>query len=302
MLKNICFWIVVCAIQLPLQAQVKPKASESPPLWIQGAHAVSLKIEPGKELDAQGSVDLEKQKDRLLLKLKDQAQVTVKTPSRSIHVVLQSLNNLEIKDLKKSNITVSVKKGQILLKNNQGDLQVHLDEGRLETKAHKGNVEVHSYLAPVFIEGLKGTLKISSLRAPLNIFQSQGQFNIQIFSGLVKLEKLSGDLTFHAEKSKVQLKSYKGNIQGYSGQGEVSGSLTPDKVKIETQFSPIRLYFANSKARVEAQSWEGKVFAPKNFYKDRAGGVYKASGSIRHRGDTPGNVQLTSRFGKISIL
>ena len=302
MLKNICFWIVVCAIQLPLQAQVKSEGSENPPLWIQGIHAVSLKIEAGKELKTQGSADKEKHKDRVVLVLKDQAQVTVKTPPRSIHVVLQSLENLEIKGLKKSNIKVSVKKGQILLKNNQGDLQVHLDEGRLETKSHKGDVEVHSYLAPVFIEDLKGSLKISSLRAPLNIFKSQGRFNIQSFSGLVKLEKLSGDLTFHAEKSKIQFKSYKGSVQGYSGQGEVSGSLTPDKVKIETKFSPIRLYFANSKARVEAQSWEGKVLAPKNFYKDRAGGVYKASGSIRHRGDTPGNVQLKSQFGKISIL
>lgn len=300
MLKKICFCILF-AFQFLSQAEAK-KETEHPPLRIQGAHAVSLKIEPGKELKTTGPADVEKQKDHQLLRLKDQAEVTVKTPSRALSIVLESLENLEIKGFQKTNIKVSLKKGQVVLKNNQGDLQVHLDEGRLEVKSHKGGVEVHSYLAPVFFENLKGSLKISSLRAPLSIFQSQGRFDIQSFDGLIKLEKLNGDLSFHSEKSKIQFKSYKGNIQGYSGRGEISGSLTPDQVKIETQFSPIRLYFANSKARVEAQSWEGKVLAPKNFYRDRAGGVYKASGSIRHRGDAPGYVQLKSRFGKISIL
>ena len=290
------------AFQFLLQAEVKKESGAQPPLRIQGAHAVSLKIEPGKKLETTGSTNMEKQKDHQLLILKDQAEVTVKTPSRAVSIVLESLENLEIKGFKKTNIKVSLKKGQVLLKSNQGNLQVHLDEGRLEVKSHKGSVEVHSYLAPVFFENLKGSLKISSLRAPLHIFQSQGNFDIQSFDGLIKLEKLSGNLKFHSEKSKIQFKSYKGSIQGYSGRGEISGSLTPDQVKIETQFSPIRLYFSNSKARVEAQSWEGKVFAPKNFYKDRAGGVYKASGSIRQRGDTPGYVQLKSRFGKISIL
>lgn len=300
MLKKICF-CVLFAFQFLLQAEVKT-SDEHPSLRIQGAHAVSLKIEPGKELKTTGSVDVEKQKDHRLLRLKDQAEVTVKTPSRSLSVVLESLENVEIKGFKKINIKISLKKGQVALKNNKGNLQVHLDEGRLEVKSHEGDAEVHSYLAPVFFENLKGSLKISSLRASLSVFQSQGRFDIQNFSGLIKLEKLNGDLSFHSEKSKIQFKSYKGNVQGYSGRGEISGSITPDQVKIESQFSPIRLYFANSKARVEAQSWEGKVFAPKNFYKDRAGGVYKASGSIRHRGDAPGYVQLKSQFGKISIL
>jgi len=295
LLRNICFFILFF-IHFLLQAE------EIQPLWIQGAHAVSLKIEPGKELKITGSAEMDKNKDHHLLSLKDSSEVTVKTPARSISVVLESLDSLEIKGFQQSNIKVSFKKGQALLKNNKGDFQVHLDEGRMELKSHQGSVEVHSYLAPVFIEGLKGSLKISSLRAPLHIFKSQGDFGIQSFAGLIKLDKISGNLSFRSEASKIQLKSYKGDIQGYSGRGEVSGSLTPGQVKIETQFAPIRLYFANSKARVEAQSWEGKVYAPKNFYKDRAGGVYKASGSIRQRGDIPGYVQLKSQFGKISIL
>ena len=302
-----CILFCFCAFSYLSEAKeqsVKTKPQDKPTktLRIQGAHAISLKIEPGKKLKTTGSVDIDKQRDHFLLVLGDQAEVTVKTPFPSISIVLQSLENLEIKNLKQANIKVSIKKAKLLVKNNQGDLQVHLDEGRLEAKSHKGNVEVHSYLAPVFFEHLKGSLKIASLRAPLNIFQSQGRFDIQSFSGVIKLEKLSGHLTFHAEKSKIRFKSYKGSVQGYSGQGEVSGSLTPDQVKIESQWSPIHLYFSNSKARVEAQSWEGKVLAPKNFYKDRAGGVYKASGSIRHRGDVPGYVQLKSRYGKISIL
>lgn len=280
---------------------MKTTASEQPPLWIRGV-VVNLKIEPGKELETTGSAEVDKKKDHHLLVLKDSSEVIVKTPARSMSIVLESLDSLEIKGFQKANIKVSLKKGQVLLKNNKGDLQVHLDEGRLELKSHQGSVEVHSYLAPVFLENLKGSLKISSLRAPLSIFQSQGKFNIQSFAGLIKLEKLSGDLSFHSEASKIQFKSYKGNIQGYSRRGEISGSVTPDQVKIETELSPIRLYFANSKARIEAQSWEGKVFAPKNFYKDRAGGVYKASGSIRQRGTIPGYVQLKSRSGRISIL
>ncbi len=295
MLKSLCL-CVVCFLPPLLKAQ------EASPLWVQGGSAVSLKIEPGKKIDIQGSVDKDERKNGIFLKLKDQAQAVVKTPPRPIHIILQSLNSLEIKNMKKSSVAVSLKTAQILLKNNQGDLKVHLDEGRLDIQSHKGSVEVHSYTAPVFLDNIQGSLKVSALRAPLSISKSQGRFNIQSFSGLVKLDKLSGRLVFHSEKSEIKLKSYKGSIQGYSGQGEVSGSLTPDQVAIETKFSPIRLYFANSKARIEAQSWEGRVLAPKNFYKDRAGGVYKASGSIRQRGDTPGYVQLKSRFGDISIL
>lgn len=286
----------------PLKGVQKKEKSQEKPVRIQGVHAGSIKIEPGKKLETTGEVDIKKQKDHVLLVLEDQTSAVIKTPSSGLSIVLQSLENLEIKNFKKTNIKVSVKKAQILSKNNQGDLQIHLDEGRLEVQSHKGRMDVHSYQAPVFIENLKGSLKISALRAPLNLFKSEGRFDIQSFSGLIKLEKLSGHLAFHSEKSKVRFKSYKGSVQGYSGQGEVSGSMTPDQVSIESRFSPIHLYFANSKARVEAQSWEGKVLAPKTFYKDRAGGVYKASGSIRQRGDVPGNVHLKSRYGKISIL
>ena len=280
----------------------KVQKKEEKPLRIQGVHAKSLKIEPGKKLEITGSVEVEKEKDHLLLIMEDQAEAVVRTPSPSLSIVLQSLENLEIKKFKKANIKISLKQAKILSKNNEGDMQVHLDEGRLEVQSHKGNVNVHSYLAPVFLENLQGSLKISSLRSSLNIVQSQGKFDIQSFSGPIKLDKLKGHLTFHSEKSKIHFKSYKGSVQGYSRQGGISGSMTPDQVKIESWLSPIHLYFANSKARVEAQSWEGKVLAPKNFYKDRAGGVYKAFGSIRHRGDVPGDVHLKSQYGKISIL
>ena len=302
---------MLCSMGHLSEAKTKTKVQGKPlkevqkkekPLRIQGTHAKSLKIEPGKKLEITGSIEIEKEKDRLLLILEDQASAVVKTPSRSLSIVLQSLENLEIKKFKKANIKISLKQAKVLSKNNQGDMQVHLDEGRLEVQSHKGNINVHSYLAPVFLENLQGSLKISALRSPLNIFRSQGRFDIQSFSGPIKLEKLKGHLTFHSEKSKIQFKSYKGSVQGYSRQGGISGSMTPDQVKIESWLSPIHLYFANSKARVEAQSWEGRVLAPKNFYKDRAGGVYKAFGSLRDRGDAPGYVQLKSQYGKISIL
>ena len=310
-IQRAVLFILLCSINHLSEAKTqgktlkdvqKKEASQGKPLRIQGVHAKSLKIEPSKKLKITGAIETEKEKDHLLLILEDQAQAVVKTPAQSLSIVLQSLENLEIKDFKKANIKISLKQAKVLSQNNQGDMQIHLDEGRLEIQSHKGSINMHSYLAPVFLENLKGSLKISALRSPLNISRSQGTFDIQSFSGPIQLEKLKGHLTFHAEKSKIQFKSYKGSIQGYSRQGGISGSMTPDQVKIESWLSPIHLYFANSKARIEAQSWEGKVLAPKNFYKDRAGGVYKAFGSIRHRGDVPGNVHLKSRYGKISIL
>lgn len=308
-IQRLVLFILLCSINGLPKAETQEgkdkhsfEKSREKPLRIQGGHGKSLKIEPGKKLEITGSIDTEKKRDRLLLVLEDQASAVVKTPAQSLSIVLQSLENLEIKDFKKTNIKISLKQAEVLSKNNQGNMQIHLDEGRLEVKSHKGNINVHSYLAPVFLENLKGSLKVSVLRSPLSIFQSQGRFDIQSFSGSIKLEKLKGYLVFHSEKSKIQFKSYKGSVQGYSRQGGISGSMTPDQVKIESWLSPIHLYFANSKARVEAQSWEGKVLAPKNFYKDRAGGVYKAFGSIRDRGDTPGYVQLKSQYGKISIL
>ena len=275
--------------------------AEEGPLYITGEDISKLSVSSGKKLKWEGSAVRKSQKKGVVLKLKD-PEVKIYTPSKKIYIVLDSVDQIEMRGLKKVQVVLSLRKAQVSVRESEGKFQVSLDEGRIYFEKNKGKAEIHSYLAPIHIVEHEGPLRVRSYSSSVRIEKSQGAFNVQSFSSPLYFVQVQGDLNFDSEKSNVQFKRYKGNVKGYTNKGKVSGSFTPDRVQIETGSGAIHLYFAGSKARVEAQSWEGRVLAPGYFYKDRAGGVYKAYGSIRGRGSAEGYAYLKSRSGKISIL
>ena len=296
---GICFFLFS---PLAFSLQKKEDLKAAKPLWIQGDVAEKISLQSHSSFQTKGELQKKDQDHRTNLKLKNSESFVIQTPPRNVVLVLNSVKNIEVKGFKEIDLVISLKKGSVLIKNNQGKFQVSLDHGTLNVKNSSGVLETQSYSAPIFVSQFKGSLKIRSHLAAVQLDQSQGSFDLQSFKGSWKLKKSEGDLKFKTMHSPVAFQSYKGSVSGYSGQGNVSGSMIPKKVNIETKSSAIRLYFAKSKARVEAQSWEGKVYAPKNFYKDRAGGVYKAYGFIKDRGENSGSVFLKSHSGPISIL
>ena len=270
---------------------------------IQGKHLSSIDIQPAKEWDISGDIERKsRHKNQKLFLLKNKSAVRIQTPPQIILVVAESVDKITVKNLKNTTLHISVKTGSISITNSRGSFQVSVDNGQIDLTNNKGKLEVHSYAAPVTISQFDGSAVVRSYSGVVKVENSNGKWDVKSFSSSLSFFNTNGSLQFGGEKSDVKLKSHKGDVSGYSHKGSVTGSFTPSQVKIETVSGDIRLYFKSSKARVEAHSWEGKVLAPKYFYKDRAGGVYKAYGSIKDRGDHPGQVSLKSKTGKISIL
>ena len=282
-------------------AAVKKKPALKP-LYILGKSAKDILIEHSKSFLAEGQRQKKEEKTRLVITAEEDKKIVVKTPPRKIHVILPSFEKIVLKGLKKADVFLSAQKGEVSIEQSRGAFRVSLEEGLLKIKNSSGSIEARLYSAESSLSGFKGSVFIYSHLSGVALKESEGKFKILSYASPVYLEKLKGSLDFNVEKSDIRLKLFEGDVKGYSSQGSVTGSLTPKKVKIETGSGLIRLYFQASKARVEAQSWEGKVYAPRNFYKDRAGGVYKAKGSIKDRGPAAGQVSLKSQSGKIYIL
>ena len=275
--------------------------AQEKPLYITGKNVSNIFLKSSKKLKWEGKAVHKKEKDTESLTLKD-SSATIYTPPRDLYIILDSADTVSVDSLKKVNLVVSLRKARVQVRGSSGVFKISLDEGRLDFNKNKGKAEIHSYLAPLYLSAFNGNVQIRAYSQRVQVDQSQGVFNIQSFSSPLVLSQSQGDLQFRCERSNVQFKKYKGSITGYTKKGKVSGSVTPKKAEIETGSGPIHLYFASSKARVEAQSWEGRVTAPHYFYKDRAGGVYKAYGSIKNRGEVDGRVYLKSHSGKISIF
>ena len=309
------FYLVLCFCFSPLtveaslnsSSKTKPSAvKEKPallkPLYILGQSAQDILIEHSKSFLVTGDVRQKEERARLTLTVKEGEKIVIKTPPRKIHIILPSLKKAVLKGLKKADVFLSAKKAQVWIEQSQGVFRVSLEEGALGLKNNSGSIEARLYSAEASLSEFQGSVFIYSHLGRVTLKESEGKFKILSYASPVYLEKLKGSLDFKVEKSDIRLKLFEGDVEGYSNQGAVTGSLTPRQGKIETGSGLIRLYFQASRARVSAQSWEGRVYAPRNFYKDRAGGVYKAKGSIKDRGQAGGQVSLKSQSGKIYIL
>lgn len=279
-----------------------PFFSFGKPLFILGNEVQEVIIRHSDQFELNKESKRKENKDRIDVRAEKGSLIQVGWPSGKIHIVLQRVQKIKIENLKDVDLSISVKKGSVFIDKSKGNFKITVDKGQVHFKNSSGDFLSHLYSASLFVSKFNGSLKVLSYSSPVSIEHSNGQFNIQSYSSALNLDHLKGRLQFRVEKSLVHLKLFKGDVYGYSDTGMVKGSFTPGDVEIETGSGMIRLYFQSSHARVRAQSWEGKVYAPKNFYKDRAGGIYKARGVIKGRGDVLGRVSLKSQSGKIYIL
>ena len=276
-------------------------ADKEKTLVIEGENHSRISLHSSEELKGDGADRFEKN-GKLHLKLKADS-VNVYLPQfKNVNLVVKKVQKIEIHGFEEININLSAQNSNVSIQKSNGSFKISLDEGQLNISQSQGSVEFKSYLASVNVSEFKGQMKGISFSGSVLIQKSNGEFDIETFSESLSVERSSGQLNFSSQKSNVRLRQYVGSIKGYTKSGSVKGSLSPTQAEIETGSGEIHLYFSNSRARVEAQSWRGRVLAPAHFYKDRAGGVYKAFGSIKDRGDRRGNVYLKSYSGKISVL
>ena len=275
--------------------------SKSPEvLFIKAKDAKEIVVEFDSEnFEVKGDYKEERARGGIALIVKDQLQV--KTSSKKIYFILDQVSNVHIKDMKDSHINLSIKKGDVLIENNQGFFSININKGNLEMNNNSGQLQAQIYSAKTKIDQFEGTARIVSYKKPMLIKNTKGSLEVNSFEGSVEIVKSEGSLRYHIGRSNIRIRSYKGSIKGVAKKGSIRGSLKPRKVQIQSESGDINLYFQNAKARVEAQSWEGKIYSPKSFYKDRSGGVSQSSGFITGKGDKTGIVSLKSRSGNIYI-
>ena len=272
------------------------------PVFIVGEKAESISLYPSEKLKISQGLYKEEKTDRTLIQIKKKSHLKIGVPAEKIHVVLQTAGKISVQGLKKADLSISIQKGSVEVQKSSGRFTVSVDQGRVDFQESGGRLLARLYSAPLSVSKFNGKMDILSYSSPVSIQNSKGEIKAQGYSSPLNVQQVKGSLNFRSQKSDISLKNFEGDLKGYSQMGAVSGSITPKNVQVETDSGKIRLYFQGSRARVSAQSWEAKVYAPKNFYTDRAGGVYKARGTIQDRGKAEGRVSLKSRSGKIYIL
>lgn len=239
---------------------------------------------------------------RRIIKTNSNSVIQIGMPEGELRITLLEAEQIKIDKLQNTKLFISLQSAHIEIKDSGPFSEISLNNGQIDLDQMRGELRVHSYLAPIKLTGFEGQAEIRTYSGAVEVTEMQGSLDIKSFESPINLVQSKGDIQFHAEKSDIDIRRFDGSMKGYSNKGYVRGSMKPKKVDIQTDSGLIQLYFQNANAYIEAQSWKGKVYAPGYFYRDRAGGVYKAFGRIKDRGERGGKVTLKSQSGKISIL
>ena len=289
---------------LNVLAQKPPKA-----LFIKGGQVSDIHIQASDKLQFDPKIISKREKKSMItLQIDEKIKkglVQIQAPQGGrLFLVLKEGGRIRIENFQNTKWNISLKKAAPLeIKKSTGAFSISLDEGALSMSQGEGRISAELYSASLLISDwkkAKGQVLVYS--SPIAIEKAEGRFELKSYSGPLHLDRLTGSLQFRVEKAPTRLKLFKGDIEGFSGSGEVRGSIEPGQVRIETHSAAIRVFFTEkNRPRVEAKSEENKVYAPRNFYTDRSGGVYRAKGRIKGAGSPKGQVFLKSRSGRIYI-
>ena len=260
--------------------------------------SLNLKVKQSKSplYSLKGTEDLDFQvvQDKLFIKSKDFSSKKAwsnKSPKKSLSLEIYGpSNNLQIFSFY-SNISisswlkpvfVSSFKGQIKANNTKGAWQISLKEGKINMTRHKG------------------PLKLKSFQAQLRLAKSEGNFDFLLNEGRITIKNSKGQVNFINDKPKIQLTQFTGSLKGFSRLGAVQASLQANEVDISTEEGAVRLYFIKQGPKVKAYTEEGKIYAPKYFYKKFSGKSTLVSGRMRS-GQRKGQVSIKTERGNIYI-
>ncbi|MCY4320858.1 MAG: hypothetical protein OXC37_00415 [Bdellovibrionaceae bacterium] len=179
-------------------------------------------------------------------------------------------------------VFISSFKSQINSNNTKGSWKLSLKEGSVSMLRHNNS------------------LNLKAFQANLKLSQSEGNFNFQINEGKVTIKKSKGKLTFNSDKPKIHLTQFTGDIKGFNQQGDIRASIQADELDISTKQGAVRLYFMKQGPKIKAYTEEGKIYAPRYFYKKFSGKSTYVSGRIKSK-ISKGNASIKTEIGNIYI-
>ena len=191
--------------------------------------------------------------------------------------------------------------GLVRTRNTKGTLHVSQREGDVHIHSHKGSLTVQGERAKARFQTCSGEMSFVGFKSQLQVDNSKGSLTTRAFKLPLTVNKFRGRLDFRQEKGPVYLKSMTGSISGYSKEGEVRGLIYPKEVSIETKTGRIHLDVPHSRAWVQADTSEGRLWTPTYFNRTRTGGMDRAQGRLKGKGKQAGRVSLKSHAGSIKI-
>ena len=264
-------------IQVP-SLNLKVKHSNSPLYSLKGEEALDFQIV----------------QDKLFIKTKDFSSKKAwsdKTSKKNLNLeIFGPSNDLQIfsfySNISISNwlkpVFISSFKAQIKANNTKGAWQISLKEGKITMTRHKS------------------PLKLKSFQSQSRLIKSEGNFDFQVNEGKITIKNSKGQVNFITDKAKIQLTQFQGDLKGFSRLGPIQASLQANEVDVSTEEGSVRLYFIKHGPKVKAYTEEGKIYAPRYFYKKFSGKSSLASGRMKS-GIKKGKANIKTERGNISI-
>ena len=250
--------IKALVIQVP-SLNLKVKQSNSPFYKLKGSEALDFQII--KERLFIKSKDFSSKKSWSDKNSKKSFNLEISGPSSSLQI-FSFLSDISISGWLKP-VFISSFKAQIKANNTKGAWQISLKEGKINMTRHKS------------------PLKIKAFQTHLRLVKSEGKFDFQLNEGKITIKNSKGQVNFINDKPKIQLTQFAGTLKGFSRLGAVHASLQANELDVSTEKGVVRLYFIKQGPKVKAYTEEGKIYAPKYFYKKFSGKSSLVSGRIR---------------------
>ena len=269
--------ITKLVIQAP-SLNLKVKTSSSPIYNLKGAEGLDFQLEQGKLLiKSQNFSSKQAWSDK---KTKKSLNLEISGPSKPLQIVSFS-----------SNISISGWTKPVFISSFKADIKANNTKGAWQISLKKGNINMTQH---------KSALKVKSLQTRLKLDKSAGSFDFQVNEGKITIKNSKGQVNFTNDKAKIQLTQFTGSFKGFSRSGAVQAGIQANEVDVSTEEGLVRLYFIKQGPLVKAHTEEGKIYAPKYFYKKFSGKSTSVSGRIRSK-LKKGQVSVKTERGNIYI-
>ena len=261
----------------------------------------NLKMEESNDVFAVSEGSFPNEKNVWKLNNKKRSVMVLWVPKLPIEIALFS-GKVEMDKLKQIELSVFMPgRGAIQLKNTDGKINIFQGTGNINIRSHKGDLAIQSEDSRIHLRDCRGKINLSGFKGHVKISKSRGHLIAHSFKSPLIINHFTGRLDFWQEKGGVYLKPMIGSVSGYSGQGEVRGTIHPNVVDLETDKGKIHLDFPYSRAWLTAQTWEGKVAAPRYFNRVKTGGMERVRGRLKGSKNNKGNISLKSHSGSIRV-
>ena len=211
-------------------------------------------------------------------KSEGRAELKMTGPSAPLNLYMSS-GSVEIARWKHP-VFLSAGTGQVTVAQSEGAWRLALTRGRFSGRELKGDIQLKGFSLSALLQKI------------------QGNFQVQYNEGALKVEGGEGKIHFATDKGKVNVSQFSGDLTGTSVSGDLTAGLKPGKVRVFSHRGALRFGFRKTGVRVSAHSEQGKIYAPRHFFRSHSGKSSVVRGRLKGRPKT-GEASLRTGTGNI---